>query len=120
MTLAQHLPVYKASYDLTLSLFLVIKKFPKEFKYTLGEQLKKDCLMLISSLYKTNTLLHKKESLIETRATLEGIRVLLRLSKDLHIIAVERFVVLSESIETISKQLLAWERKSQSWYEGGG
>ena len=42
MTLYENLPVYKASYDLTLQLFHVIKKFPKDFKYTLGEQIKKD------------------------------------------------------------------------------
>lgn len=44
MVIYEHLPVYKASYDLTLQLFHVIKKFPKEFKYTLWEQIKKDSL----------------------------------------------------------------------------
>lgn len=54
MALAYHLPIYKASYDMILQLFHVIKKYPKEFKYTLGEQLKKDSLTLISSIYKAH------------------------------------------------------------------
>jgi hypothetical protein len=35
------LPVYKASYDLLLEIFLFVKEFSKEFKYTVGESLKK-------------------------------------------------------------------------------
>jgi len=67
MVLAHHLPVYKASYDMTLTLFHVIKKYSKEFKYTLGEQLKKDCLALIATIYKANIMLDKKSALIEAR-----------------------------------------------------
>ena len=112
MVLAHHLPVYKASYDMTLTLFHVIKKYSKEFKYTLGEQLKKDCLALIATIYKANIMLDKKSALIEARWYLEWVRVLLRMSKDLHVISLDKFVVLQESIEVISKQLTAWQKNS--------
>jgi hypothetical protein len=99
---------------MTLALFHVIKKYPKEFKYTLWEQLKKDCLALIATIYRANTAVDKKNILREARWYLEGVRVLLRLSKDLHVISLEKFIALQESIETISKQLTAWE-KASSW-----
>ena len=35
------LPVYKASYDLLLGIFGFAKNFSKEYKYTVGEILKK-------------------------------------------------------------------------------
>jgi hypothetical protein len=35
MTTYNNLPVYKTSYDLLLEVFEVVKKFPREYKYTL-------------------------------------------------------------------------------------
>lgn len=111
MALADQLPVYKASYDMTLILFHVIKKYSKEFKYTLWEQLKKDCLALIASIYRANTLLDKKQTIREARWHLEWVRVLMRLSKDLHVVWLEKYIIIQESIDIISKQLTAWEKK---------
>ena len=44
MTIYLYLPVYKASYDLVLEMFKVIKDFNREYKYTLGESIKKEAL----------------------------------------------------------------------------
>lgn len=118
MALAYHLPIYKASYDMILQLFHVIKKYPKEFKYTLGEQLKKDSLTLISSIYKAHIAVWSISSgrwvvahdlLLEARWHLESVRVMLRISHDLHVIPVEKFAVLQVSLENISKQLSGWD-----------
>ncbi|MBP6910132.1 four helix bundle protein [Patescibacteria group bacterium] len=114
MVLAEYLPVYKASYDMTLALFHVIKKYPKEFKYTLGEQMKKDSLALIATIYKANSILERKTIIIEARGHLESVRVLLRLSKDLHTIPLDKFVDINGSLETISKQLTARNRSIKS------
>ena len=46
------LPVYKATYDLLLAIFQFTKEFSKEYKYTVGESLKKK--LLIVSLYREN------------------------------------------------------------------
>jgi hypothetical protein len=35
---------------------------------------------------------------------------MLRLSKDLHVVTVDKYAKIQESIETISKQLAAWEK----------
>jgi len=42
MPLYLYLPVYKASYDLLLELFRFAKDFNREYKYTLGESIKKE------------------------------------------------------------------------------
>lgn len=42
------LPVYKASYDLLVEIFQFTKNFKREFKYTVGESLKKETLELIT------------------------------------------------------------------------
>ncbi|MCD4691470.1 MAG: hypothetical protein K8R79_01035 [Calditrichales bacterium] len=42
MSKYDELPVYKASYDLLLEIFKFTKNFTKEYKYTIGESLKKE------------------------------------------------------------------------------
>ena len=111
MVMYEHLPIYKASYDLTLQLFHVIKRFPKDLKYTLWEQIKKDSLLLISSIYKANVMKERRKELLqECRSYLESNKILLRISKDLHVLPLDKFVIISQSIEIISKQLVGRER----------
>lgn len=106
--------IYKASYGMTLSLFHVIKKYPKEFKYTLWDQIKKNCLELISTIYRANSLFDKIILIQESRWYLQSLRVLLRLSKDLHIVSIEKFVFIQENIESISKQLVKRETSQKN------
>jgi len=40
MSIYNHLPVYKAAYDLMLGIFQFTKDFPREYKYTIGQDLK--------------------------------------------------------------------------------
>jgi hypothetical protein len=41
MALYSDLPVYKSTYDLLVDIFCFTKDFKKEYKYTVGESLKK-------------------------------------------------------------------------------
>ena len=67
MILTSNLPVYKAAYDLTLNLFTFIKEFQREFKYTLGEQLKQESILLIMTITKANMSRDKKPFLEQAR-----------------------------------------------------
>ena len=40
MTFYYYLPVYKTSYDLLLAIFKLTKDFEREYKYTIGQDLK--------------------------------------------------------------------------------
>jgi len=42
MALYSDLPVYKSTYDLLVAIFSFTKDFNKEYKYTVGESLKKE------------------------------------------------------------------------------
>ncbi len=48
MGLHNELPVYKASYDLLIGIFQFTKEFSKDYKYTVGESLKKETIERIS------------------------------------------------------------------------
>ena len=54
------LPVFKASYDLLIDIFLFTKQFNREFKYTIGESLKKETVELITLIYRANSKTDKK------------------------------------------------------------
>ncbi len=51
MGLHLDLPVYKASYDLLLEIFHFTKDFKKEYKYTVGESLKKETIDLLTLIF---------------------------------------------------------------------
>lgn len=51
MALYNELPVYKATYDLLLGIFTFTKDFSKEYKYTVGESLKKETIELLTLIY---------------------------------------------------------------------
>ena len=61
MALYYDLPVYRDTYKLILKIFEVSKDFPKEYKYTLGQELKRDALQLVRSIYRANKSTQKKE-----------------------------------------------------------
>lgn len=48
MSRYEELPVYKACYDLLVEIFRFTKDFTKEYKYTVGESLKKETIELIT------------------------------------------------------------------------
>jgi hypothetical protein len=54
MALYYELPVYRDTYKLTLKVFEATQNFPKEYKYSLGQDMKRDTLQLVRSIYRAN------------------------------------------------------------------
>ncbi len=58
MALYYDLPVFKDVYQLILKIFDYTKDFPREYKFTLGQDLKRDGINLVRSIYRASSLLH--------------------------------------------------------------
>jgi hypothetical protein len=111
MTTYDNLPVYKESYDLLVALFKFTKEFGREYKYTLGESIKCEVIELITNIYRANSSIEKRKTRIESaRESVEVIRLFLRLLRDLHQVNLDTFVALNAKLESVSKQLVAWQR----------
>ena len=110
MSLHQELPVYKSSYDLLVEIFLFTKEFTKEYKYTVGESLKKETVELLIIIYRANSRPHKHFLLQAARERIEVIRLFIRLMKDLQQINIKKFVLINQKIEEVSKQLTGWQK----------
>ena len=81
--LAQYdeLPVYKSTYDLLLAIFQFTKNFSIEYKYTVGESLKKETIELLTLIYRANSRYQKTDLLQSAREQIEVIRLLIRVMK---------------------------------------
>ena len=114
MAIYLSLPVYKASYDLLLKIFQLTKNMPREYKYSIAQDLRHTTTDLIKYIYIANSALDKRPALSECRARVETIRLYLRLLADLKIISLDQFIATAEMNEFISKQLANWHK----YYKG--
>ena len=111
MVLYDNLPVYKGSYDLLIQTFEVVKKFEKQYKYTLWDKIKNEIINLITSIYRANSSFDTRLwNIKKSREQIEILKLYFRLSRDLKILSLNNFADLILKIENLSKQLYAWEK----------
>jgi len=111
-----HLPVYKATYDLLQHIYRdkSIGSVPRDIKFTLVETLKKDILEILVLIYKAHYISDERKvtPLRQARELLPGIKARFRILFDLHHINPELFQTLAVEVESVSKQLSAWHAKT--------
>lgn len=108
------LPIYKATYDLLLAIFQFTRDFSREYKYTVGESLKKETIDLLTLIYRANTKYNKADVLQMAREQIEVIRLLIRVMKDMKQISMKKFVTINKVVENVSKQLSGWQKSVKS------
>jgi four helix bundle protein len=87
MALYYNLPLYKDSYDFILKVFKITKKFDREYKYSLGQDMKKEAISLVRNIYRANKTYNKTEYLQQILDDLEVLKLEFRLCKDLQLIS---------------------------------
>ncbi|MFA5249768.1 MAG: reverse transcriptase domain-containing protein [Candidatus Paceibacterota bacterium] len=114
MALYYNLPIYKASYKLMTMLFGYSSGFSREYKYTVGQDMKNEGLSLIKNIYRANKAADKIAALGQAREDLEMIRLLTRLMQDFGQLSLKKFVEINQAIEEVSKQLASWEKYNKA------
>src|SRR5574344_1543201 len=104
MGLYNELPVFKDTYQLLLEVYGITKEFPREYKYSLGQDMKMDVLQLFRQLYRANRSIQKKEYLETYLEQYELLKIEVRLCHDLHRLSTVRFANVSLLMEKIGKQ----------------
>ena len=110
MALYYTLPVYRDTYRLILAVFEATRKFPREYKYTLGQDMKRDGLVLIRSIYRANKNQDKQQFLETFQDDLELLKLQIRLAHDLRIISVKKQVEILEMMDIIGRQVSGWKK----------
>ena len=112
MALYYDLPVFKDVYKLTLLIYGLTKDFSKEYKYTLGQDIKRDVIVLMRSIYRANKAHNKKEYLEAFLDDFELLKLEVRLCADMKIITIKKQAEISLLMDGIGKQITGW-RNSQ-------
>jgi hypothetical protein len=90
MALYYDLPVFHDTYKLTLKIFEVTSHFSREYKFTLGQDMKRDCLNLVRSIYRANKTKDKVVYLEQFLDEFEVLKLEVRLCKDLKLISIKQ------------------------------
>jgi len=109
MALFYDLPVYRDTYKLILLLFDITQNFPREYKYTLGQDIKRDGINLVRSIYRANRAESKKVHLEEFLDNFEILKLEIRLCVDMKILSLKTQAALSEYFESIGRQITGWK-----------
>ena len=113
MTLHVNLPVYRDTYQLILKVFEYTKDFSKEYKFTLGQDMKRDSLQLIRSIYRANKYKNRAEHLDIFLDEFELLKLEIRLCVDMKLLSMKKQAALSELMEIIGRQVTGWRNASQ-------
>ena len=111
------LPLYKAVYDFYFQTANLVRNFPRDAQYTMGEQIIKHGLELNIALY--NLIQSQKKGyenqvlihMARADELIENMRFMLRISYDMKLYNIDKYAALSESFESIRKQLTGWHKK---------
>lgn len=112
MALYQDLPVFADVYALTQRVFTVTQDFPREYKFTLGQDMKRDCLALLRSIYRINRARDKVDHLESFLDDFELLKLEVRLAADLKLMSVRKQAGLAELTDRIGRQITGWRNSS--------
>lgn len=113
MALYYQLPVYRDTYRLILKVFEYTQEFPREYKYSLGQDMKRDALQLVRSIYRANKANDKKAHLEAFLDDFELLKLEIRLCTDMKILSFKKQAELSVLMDSIGKQVTGWRNASQ-------
>lgn len=117
MATYDNLPVFKACYDLLLRIFQLGQHWRRDIRHTLGEEIKKEIIIIQQLIYQANSSPNKIEYIQRARVSMVKIKLQIRVAHDLKELSLKQYISIAEMTESISKQLSAWE-KSQRKIEG--
>ncbi len=113
MALYTELPVYRDTYQLILRVFEYTKEFSKEYKYTLGQDMKRDALQLMRGIYRANKATDKKEHLERFLDEFELLKLEIRLCVDMKLLPLKKQAELSGLMDRIGKQVTGWRNSGR-------
>ena len=112
MALSHTLPIYIDTYKLILLIFERTTNFSREYKYTLGQDMKRDGINLVRSIYRANRSKDKRQYLEEFLDNFEILKLEVRLCTDLKLISIKQLAEISKMLDIIGKQATAWKNSS--------
>ncbi len=107
------IPLYKSCYDLFLFVLKMLKNVSKDYKFSVGDFLRKETMHLLKQVCEANKTTSKekrKEKVEEAQSNVETIIFLCRALFELKEIPLKKYTKISLLTDNISRQLTGWHR----------
>lgn len=110
MAIYTQLPVYEKTLRLLLDVVPCTMRMQRDYRYTMGEQLKRCIMDILILIFKANKTELKGEYISVAREKLVEVQIMMRVLNELRQIPDKQFMMFAEMTASVSKQLSAWER----------
>ena len=114
MALHTALPIYKVSYYLLDIITDLAKNMPRDFKASIGGKLRDECVEIVVLIFRANVAREKSLHLDSLIERLQVTELLLRLSRDKHLISTGQYARAIELTNSVGKQAGGWKRAAVS------
>lgn len=117
MSIPQQLPIYLKLYQLIKYLYARKKNFPKEYKYTLGEEIISLSWKCIDLFLEANALPNKEKNLKinELSNVFDKLKLRLRMSQEIGLVSEKQFVHIQEQfIRETGTMIGGWQKWSNN------
>jgi hypothetical protein len=89
--MVEELQIYRDTSELIKRVFIIVKQFPRDYKFTLGTRIQNTALDCIDLIYKASRHKNKREDLDNLVASLDFLSYLIRISKDMNIVTEKQY-----------------------------
>jgi len=108
------LPAVQRGYDLAKELMGRVSKFPREYRFTLGDRIAGHALSVMDLLVAATYTRDKARLLNEANRRLEQTRFMLRLSRDLGPLSNKGYEYVIKMVDELGRQIGGWQKHAQA------
>ena len=90
------------------------QQYPRGYRQGLAREVFAEAQAVVVGIFRANCATEKTQSIEQVREHLETLRLLLRLSKDLHLISPGQFGATVELTDAVGKQASGWLKYAKS------
>ncbi|OGH21344.1 MAG: hypothetical protein A2958_00905 [Candidatus Levybacteria bacterium RIFCSPLOWO2_01_FULL_38_13] len=106
------MPIFQKLYDFYKLLYQYLKLFPQKDRYTLGQKIDNLSLTIFEMVITAGAISKEKKLpyLEKSIATLNLLKILIRLAKDVRALDNKKYLELQENLQEIGKMLGGWKK----------
>ena len=105
--------VVEKTYDFLLWLLPKVEKFQRSFRFTVGDRMVAVGLDLLLALVEASFTVEKSALLDTANRKANGLRYLLRLSKDLKLLTLDSYGFAAQRLEEIGRMIGGWQKSQR-------
>lgn len=104
------LVIFQKIYDFILWLYPLINRIPKSHRLILGRSIEEEGIKILLLSIEANKLRDNSRMIVQQKMSdeLDKLRILVRLTKDLHFMSISQYQHAAEKINEIGKILYGW------------